>query len=153
MDQSKRLNYFLRLLNYVRNLCMCIPEATEDFEETPQLKWEWEHYLRLSSLIQKIKEREAGRDNQDKQDITDENARRRAELPELNQWLQRNLSEFDKVRVEPVNEGFGLKANVPLKSGDLVFSVPKSIVLSAEKARNSKLCKLANTEPLIILKW
>lgn len=125
---------------------ICIAEATEDFEETPQLKWEWDHYLRLSGLIQKIKEREAARDNQDniKQEngVADEKARRAVELPDFVQWLCRNQAEFEKVSVGPVVDGFGVKTNVPLKSGDLVFTVPKSIVLSAEKARNSKLCKL-----------
>lgn len=93
-------------------------------------------------MIRKIKEREAGRDNQDRQDGSqNETSRRNAELPEFQQWLLRNQTDFDKIRIGPVTDGFGLKANEPLKSGELVFIVPKSIVLSAEKARSSKLCK------------
>ncbi|CAL8111950.1 unnamed protein product [Orchesella dallaii] len=126
-------------------------EATEDFEETPNLKWEWDHYLRLSSLIQKIKERESGRDNQDKQDAIDENARRASELPEFIQWLQRNRADFKKMSIGPVENdcGFGLKATDSLKSGELAFSVPKSIVMSAEKARSSKLSVLVDKDPIL----
>ncbi|ODM94229.1 Histone-lysine N-methyltransferase setd3 [Orchesella cincta] len=126
-------------------------EATEDFEETPNLQWEWGHYLRLSSLIQKIKEREAGRDNQDKQDSIDETARRASELPEFIQWLQRNQAEFTKMSIGPVEQdcGFGLKTNVHLKGGEIAFSVPKSIVMSAEKARSSKLSVLVEKDPIL----
>lgn len=126
----------------MKQVSFLFSEATEDFEETPQLKWEWEHYLRLSGLIQKIKEREAGRDNQDKsENVQDEKTRREQDLPEFVSWLQRNEAVFDKVRIGPVTDGFGMKANSQLKSGEVVFTVPKKIVLSAEKARNSKLCK------------
>lgn len=47
-----------------------------------------------------------------------------------------------KISVEPMEDGLGIKTKAPLQHAELVFEIPKGLVVSVENARNSKLCKL-----------
>jgi len=135
-----------------------VAESSQSLQESPGLKWEWEHYLKLEDLVSKIRERESSRDgsnvksengtlsssspvkNESTSKTMDDN-RRSQSFPAFVEWLRNNKVNPDKVEISHIGSavGYGLKTTTPLKSGETVFTIPRSVIITSDVARESKL--------------
>jgi hypothetical protein len=145
------------------NLKHCHLESSQTMQESPGLKWEWEHYCKLETLISKIREREATRDatdvnnpnnginaqeidndtSEESKDMDLESRKREKHFPAFLDWLRQYDINPDKVEIsykDPSN-GFGMVTKVPIKAGDVVFVIPQRIILTSQVAKESKLSK------------
>uniref|UniRef100_H3AYZ8 protein-histidine N-methyltransferase n=1 Tax=Latimeria chalumnae TaxID=7897 RepID=H3AYZ8_LATCH len=94
---------------------------------------EWEEYLQIRGLVEKIRKKQRGLSI-----VFD--GKREDYFPELMKWAAENGASTEGFEVvEFPEEGFGLKATRDIKAEELFLWIPRKLLMTVESAKNSVL--------------
>ncbi|XP_023484134.1 actin-histidine N-methyltransferase isoform X3 [Equus caballus] len=104
---------------------------------------EWEEYVQIRSLVEKIRKKQKGLS------VTFD-GKREDYFPDLMKWASENGASVDGF--EMVNfkeEGFGLRATRDIKAEELFLWVPRKLLMTVESAKNSVLGPLYSQDRIL----
>ncbi|XP_042548552.1 actin-histidine N-methyltransferase [Dipodomys merriami] len=104
---------------------------------------EWEEYVQIRSLVEKIRKKQKGLS------VTFD-GKREDYFPDLMKWASENgasVEGFEMVNFE--EEGFGLKATRDIKAEELFLWVPRKLLMTVESAKNSVLGPLYSQDRIL----
>ncbi|XP_034623885.1 actin-histidine N-methyltransferase [Trachemys scripta elegans] len=110
---------------------------------TPGPGKEWEEYVQIRALVEKIRKKQKGLSV-----IFD--GKREDYFPELMKWATENGAStegFELANFE--EEGFGLKATREIKAEELFLWVPRKLLMTVESAKNSVLGSLYSQDRIL----
>ncbi|XP_058147833.1 actin-histidine N-methyltransferase isoform X2 [Dasypus novemcinctus] len=104
---------------------------------------EWEEYVQIRSLVEKIRKKQKGLSV-----IFD--GKREDYFPDLMKWASENgasVEGFEMVNFK--EEGFGLRATRDIKAEELFLWVPRKLLMTVESAKNSMLGPLYSQDRIL----
>lgn len=105
-------------------------------------KEEWDHYISIYSLVQKIREKETA--YQFVPPVREEN------FDSFTKWLKTKGINTDKLEIAKFSHGdYGLRATQDIKDDEMFLSVPRNAMMTIESARKSCLGWLIEVDPLL----
>ncbi|KQK77557.1 histone-lysine N-methyltransferase setd3 [Amazona aestiva] len=103
---------------------------------TPGPGKEWEEYVQIRSLVEKIRKKQKGLSV-----VFD--GKRDDYFPELMKWATENGASTEGFEIANFEEeGFGLKATREIKAEELFLWVPRKLLMTVESAKNSVLDRI-----------
>ncbi|NXU04270.1 SETD3 methyltransferase, partial [Buphagus erythrorhynchus] len=97
---------------------------------------EWEEYVQIRSLVEKIRKKQKGLSV-----VFD--GKRDDYFPELLKWATENGASTEGFEIANFQEeGFGLKATREIKAEELFLWVPRKLLMTVESAKNSVLDRI-----------
>ncbi|XP_029453772.1 actin-histidine N-methyltransferase [Rhinatrema bivittatum] len=104
---------------------------------------EWEEYVQIRSLVEKIRKKQKGLSV-----LFD--GKREDYFPELIKWANENGASTEGFElVDFPEEGFGLKATRDVKAEELFLWVPRKLLMTVESAKNSVLGSLYSQDRIL----
>lgn len=104
---------------------------------------EWEEYLQIRSLVEKIRKKQKG------MSLVFEGSREDY-FPDLISWAQENGASCDSFIVTNFGiEGYGLQATRDIKAEELFLWIPRKMLMTVESAQNSVLGPLYNQDRIL----
>ncbi|XP_064420919.1 actin-histidine N-methyltransferase [Latimeria chalumnae] len=104
---------------------------------------EWEEYLQIRGLVEKIRKKQRGLSI-----VFD--GKREDYFPELMKWAAENGASTEGFEVvEFPEEGFGLKATRDIKAEELFLWIPRKLLMTVESAKNSVLGPLYSQDRIL----
>nr|XP_054369844.1 actin-histidine N-methyltransferase isoform X4 [Mirounga angustirostris] len=110
---------------------------------TPGPGKEWEEYVQIRSLVEKIRKKQKGLS------VTFD-GKREDYFPDLMKWASENgasVEGFEMVNFK--EEGFGLRATRDIKAEELFLWVPRKLLMTVESAKNSVLGPLYSQDRIL----
>ncbi|XP_025725165.1 actin-histidine N-methyltransferase isoform X2 [Callorhinus ursinus] len=104
---------------------------------------EWEEYVQIRSLVEKIRKKQKGLS------VTFD-GKREDYFPDLMKWASENgasVEGFEMVNFK--EEGFGLRATRDIKAEELFLWVPRKLLMTVESAKNSVLGPLYSQDRIL----
>ncbi|EPQ14951.1 Histone-lysine N-methyltransferase setd3 [Myotis brandtii] len=104
---------------------------------------EWEEYVQIRSLVEKIRKKQKGLS------VTFD-GKREDYFPNLMKWASENgasVEGFEMVNFK--EEGFGLRATRDIKAEELFLWVPRKLLMTVESAKNSVLGPLYSQDRIL----
>ncbi|XP_063096917.1 actin-histidine N-methyltransferase isoform X4 [Cavia porcellus] len=104
---------------------------------------EWEEYVQIRSLVEKIRKKQKGLS------VTFD-GKREDYFPDLMKWASENgasVEGFEMVNFK--EEGFGLRATRDIKAEELFLWVPRKLLMTVESAKNSILGPLYSQDRIL----
>ncbi|KAB0403929.1 hypothetical protein E2I00_004644 [Balaenoptera physalus] len=117
--------------------------VTECSSPAPGPGKEWEEYVQIRSLVEKIRKKQKGLS------VTFD-GRREDYFPDLMKWASENgasVEGFEMVNFK--EEGFGLRATRDIKAEELFLWVPRKLLMTVESAKNSVLGPLYSQDRIL----
>ncbi|XP_067335479.1 actin-histidine N-methyltransferase [Channa argus] len=109
----------------------------------PSAGKEWEEYLQIRGLVEKIRKKQKG------MSIVFE-CTREDYFPDLMTWAQENGASCDSFTIANFgNEGFGLQATRDIKAEELFLWIPRKMLMTVESAQNSVLGPLYSQDRIL----
>ena len=94
---------------------------------------EWEEYVQIRSLVEKIRKKQKGLS------VTFD-GKREDYFPDLMKWASENGASVEGFEIVNFKEeGFGLRATRDIKAEELFLWVPRKLLMTVESAKNSVL--------------
>ncbi|XP_046774629.1 actin-histidine N-methyltransferase isoform X2 [Gallus gallus] len=110
---------------------------------TPGPGKEWEEYIQIRSLVEKIRKKQKGLSV-----VFD--GKRDDYFPELIKWATENGASTEGFEIANFEEeGFGLKATREIKAEELFLWVPRKLLMTVESAKNSVLGSLYSQDRIL----
>ncbi|XP_009572039.1 PREDICTED: uncharacterized protein LOC104073819, partial [Fulmarus glacialis] len=110
---------------------------------TPGPGKEWEEYVQIRSLVEKIRKKQKGLSV-----VFD--GKRDDYFPELVKWATENGASTEGFEIANFEEeGFGLKATREIKAEELFLWVPRKLLMTVESAKNSVLGSLYSQDRIL----
>uniref|UniRef100_A0A8B9BBE2 protein-histidine N-methyltransferase n=2 Tax=Anser TaxID=8842 RepID=A0A8B9BBE2_9AVES len=110
---------------------------------TPGPGKEWEEYVQIRSLVEKIRKKQKGLSI-----VFD--GKRDDYFPELIKWATENGASTEGFEIANFEEeGFGLKATREIKAEELFLWVPRKLLMTVESAKNSVLGSLYSQDRIL----
>uniref|UniRef100_A0A8B9MZF4 protein-histidine N-methyltransferase n=1 Tax=Accipiter nisus TaxID=211598 RepID=A0A8B9MZF4_9AVES len=110
---------------------------------TPGPGKEWEEYVQIRSLVEKIRKKQKGLSV-----VFD--GKRDDYFPELIKWATENGASTEGFEIANFEEeGFGLKATREIKAEELFLWVPRKLLMTVESAKNSVLGSLYSQDRIL----
>ncbi|XP_009635173.1 actin-histidine N-methyltransferase-like isoform X1 [Egretta garzetta] len=110
---------------------------------TPGPGKEWEEYVQIRSLVEKIRKKQKGLSV-----VFD--GKRDDYFPELLKWATENGASTEGFEITNFEEeGFGLKATREIKAEELFLWVPRKLLMTVESAKNSVLGSLYSQDRIL----
>ncbi|KAM4666314.1 actin-histidine N-methyltransferase isoform 9-T14 [Amazona ochrocephala] len=110
---------------------------------TPGPGKEWEEYVQIRSLVEKIRKKQKGLSV-----VFD--GKRDDYFPELMKWATENGASTEGFEIANFEEeGFGLKATREIKAEELFLWVPRKLLMTVESAKNSVLGSLYSQDRIL----
>ncbi|XP_065492882.1 actin-histidine N-methyltransferase [Caloenas nicobarica] len=110
---------------------------------TPGPGKEWEEYVQIRSLVEKIRKKQKGLSV-----VFD--GKRDDYFPELIKWATENGASTEGFEIANFEEeGFGLKATREIKAEELFLWVPRRLLMTVESAKNSVLGSLYSQDRIL----
>uniref|UniRef100_A0A493TYW5 protein-histidine N-methyltransferase n=2 Tax=Anas TaxID=8835 RepID=A0A493TYW5_ANAPP len=110
---------------------------------TPGPGKEWEEYVQIRSLVEKIRKKQKGLSI-----VFD--GKRDDYFPELIKWATENGASTEGFEIANFEEeGFGLKATREIKAEELFLWVPRRLLMTVESAKNSVLGSLYSQDRIL----
>ncbi|KAG2457577.1 actin-histidine N-methyltransferase [Polypterus senegalus] len=104
---------------------------------------EWEEYVQIRSLVEKIRKKQKGFS------VTFKGSREDF-FPELLAWALENSASTEGFEISYFpEEGFGLKATKQIKAEELFLWVPRKMLMTVESAKNSVLGPLYSQDRIL----
>uniref|UniRef100_A0A674H9C2 protein-histidine N-methyltransferase n=1 Tax=Taeniopygia guttata TaxID=59729 RepID=A0A674H9C2_TAEGU len=104
---------------------------------------EWEEYVQIRSLVEKIRKKQKGLSV-----VFD--GKRDDYFPELIKWATENGASTEGFEIANFEEeGFGLKATREIKAEELFLWVPRKLLMTVESAKNSVLGSLYSQDRIL----
>ncbi|NXG07241.1 SETD3 methyltransferase, partial [Sakesphorus luctuosus] len=104
---------------------------------------EWEEYVQIRSLVEKIRKKQKGLSV-----VFD--GKRDDYFPELIKWATENGASTEGFEISNFEEeGFGLKATREIKAEELFLWVPRKLLMTVESAKNSVLGSLYSQDRIL----
>ncbi|XP_017662913.1 PREDICTED: histone-lysine N-methyltransferase setd3 [Lepidothrix coronata] len=104
---------------------------------------EWEEYVQIRSLVEKIRKKQKGLSI-----VFD--GKRDDYFPELIKWATENGASTEGFEIANFEEeGFGLKATREIKAEELFLWVPRKLLMTVESAKNSVLGSLYSQDRIL----
>ncbi|XP_007942800.2 actin-histidine N-methyltransferase [Orycteropus afer afer] len=104
---------------------------------------EWEEYVQIRSLVEKIRKKQKGLS------VTFD-GKREDYFPELMRWASANGASVEGFEMAPFREeGFGLRATRDIKAEELFLWVPRKLLMTVESAKNSVLGPLYSQDRIL----
>ncbi|XP_068960056.1 actin-histidine N-methyltransferase isoform X2 [Petaurus breviceps papuanus] len=110
---------------------------------TPGPGKEWEEYVQIRALVEKIRKKQKGLS------VTFD-GKREDYFPDLIKWATANGASTDGFElVNFKEEGFGLRATREIKAEELFLWVPRKLLMTVESAKNSVLGALYSQDRIL----
>ncbi|XP_074147431.1 actin-histidine N-methyltransferase isoform X3 [Sminthopsis crassicaudata] len=110
---------------------------------TPGPGKEWEEYVQIRALVEKIRKKQKGLS------VTFD-GKREDYFPDLIKWAAANGASTDGFElVNFKEEGFGLRATREIKAEELFLWVPRKLLMTVESAKNSVLGALYSQDRIL----
>ncbi|XP_064149067.1 actin-histidine N-methyltransferase isoform X3 [Loxodonta africana] len=104
---------------------------------------EWEEYVQIRSLVEKIRKKQKGLS------VTFD-GKREDYFPDLMKWASENGASVEGFEVVNFKEeGFGLRATRDIKAEELFLWVPRKLLMTVESAKNSVLGPLYSQDRIL----
>uniref|UniRef100_A0A3Q2YJM6 protein-histidine N-methyltransferase n=1 Tax=Hippocampus comes TaxID=109280 RepID=A0A3Q2YJM6_HIPCM len=111
--------------------------------EAPSANEEWEEYVQIKSLVEKIRKKQKGMSV-----IFD--GCRHSHFQDLVSWAKANGSSCDGLQIANFGkEGYGLQATRDIKAEELFLCIPRKILMTLESAHNSILGPLLRQDRIL----
>ncbi|XP_028994828.1 actin-histidine N-methyltransferase [Betta splendens] len=110
---------------------------------TPSAGKEWEEYIQIRGLVEKIRKKQKG------MSVVFEGSRDDY-FPDLMSWAQKNGALCDGFTVANFgSEGYGLRATRDIKAEELFLWIPRKMLMTVESAQNSMLGLLYSQDRIL----
>ncbi|XP_045679449.1 actin-histidine N-methyltransferase isoform X2 [Phyllostomus hastatus] len=104
---------------------------------------EWEEYMQIRSLVEKIRKKQKGLS------VTFD-GKREDYFPDLMKWASENGASVEGFEMANFKEeGFGLRATRDIKAEELFLWVPRKLLMTVESAKNSVLGPLYSQDRIL----
>ncbi|XP_071963340.1 actin-histidine N-methyltransferase-like [Antedon mediterranea] len=127
----------------IQNLCSQLMELCKTPTQANPNK-QWEEHVQIRSVVEKIRTKQQGLHRLFVDEEREEN------LDAFLSWVKEHGAMCNKVKIAKYNtEGYGIEAVTDVKEDDVFLSIPRSMMLTVETARQSEFGKLAETDPIL----
>lgn len=99
----------------------------------PTPKDQWDEFVQIHNLIEKIRKKQNGSEEQPPCSERD------AYFPEFLEWLNGNGVSTDSVKITKFDEGYGLEATTDIKMNEKLMDIPRKVMISDQNALDSPL--------------
>ncbi|KAM9786546.1 actin-histidine N-methyltransferase isoform X2 [Syngnathus typhle] len=111
--------------------------------ESPSASEEWEEYIQIKSLVEKIRKKQKG------MSVVFEGCRHR-HFQDLVSWAKANGSSCDGLQIGNFGkEGYGLQAKKDIKAEELFLCIPRKMMMTLESAQTSILGPLLRQDRIL----
>lgn len=131
-----------RKQNELNQLVETLHKVSSSIKSSPGAVKDWENYLEINRLLDKIQNIE--------KHLTPKPAERSSYFEEFCDWLKDNGAKIDGVKIaEFPGYEYGLMAEKEFERGDLLLSIPRKLMLTVERAKESVLGSLLTSDAVL----
>lgn len=107
---------------------------------TPSIKEQWSIHLLIVNLLSKIKKLEAEFDLKPLSHRSDQS------IEKFTKWATKNGAILNGIEIHRFKDyDYGMKSIKPIREGDKLVTIPRSLMMTEENIPASPLCKIITT--------
>ncbi|XP_046383194.1 actin-histidine N-methyltransferase [Ischnura elegans] len=132
----------VRKQNELNQLVETLHKVSSSLKSSPGALKDWENYLEITKLLEKIQNIE--------KHLAPEPVNRSSHFEEFVEWLVSNGAKVDGIKIsEFPGYEYGLIADKDFERGDLLLSIPRKLMLTVERAKESVLGSLLSSDAVL----